>query len=58
MQDEVSFDSSSLKASQNKSQVGCFCMYAMFLNAVRRMKFKTTSVLNLLRFCLWFHVVP
>jgi len=51
MQDEGSFDSSSLKAYQNKSQIGCFCMYAMFLNVVKRMKFETICVFNLLGYC-------
>jgi len=41
MQNESSFDLSCLKAFQNKSQVGCFCMYAMFLNVAKRMKFET-----------------
>jgi len=41
MQDEGSFDTSSLKAFKNKSQVGYFCMYAMFLNEVKRIKFET-----------------
>jgi len=55
MQEEGSFESSSLKAFLDKSQVGYFCMYAMFLNVVKRMnKF---SVLNLLDCWLWFHVV-
>jgi len=44
MQDEGSFDSSSLKAFQNKSQLGYFFMYAMFLNVGEKMKFKTISV--------------
>jgi len=39
MQDEGSFDTSSLKAFKNKSQVGY--MYAMFLNEVKRIKFET-----------------
>jgi len=43
MQDEDSFDSTNLKAFPNKSQVACFCVYAMFLNA-KRMKFKTNLV--------------
>ena len=31
----------------NKSQFGCFCMYAMFLNVVKRIKFKNKlSILN------------
>ena len=38
MQDEGSFDSSSLKAFQNKSLIGCFLCYVL---AVERMKFKT-----------------
>jgi len=42
-QDEGSFESSSLKASQNKSQVACLCIYAMFLN-VKGMKFKINLV--------------
>jgi len=41
MQDEDIFDSPSFKAFQNKSQVGCFCMYAIFLNVTKRIKFKT-----------------
>jgi len=45
--------SSSLKAFQNKSQVGSFCMDAMFLNVVKRAKFKIKFiVLNLNRCCL------
>jgi len=44
MQDEDSFNSSSLKAFENKSHVGCFCMYAVFLNVAKRMEFKTILV--------------
>jgi len=36
MQDECSFDSSSLRTFQNKPQVGCFFMYVMFLNVVKK----------------------
>jgi len=42
VQDEVSFDSSRLKAFQMKSQVGCFCMHATFFVVVR-MKFETNA---------------
>jgi len=45
-------DSSSIEAFQNKSQVGCYCMYAMFLDLVIRMKFKTNLV-----FCICLVVV-
>jgi len=48
MQDEGSIYSSSLKAFQNNSQVGYFCMYAMFLNVVKRMKFKTILAFGIL----------
>jgi len=44
MQDEDSVESSSLKAFQNKSQVGCFCVYSMFLNLIERMTLKTNLV--------------
>jgi len=45
MQDEGSFASSSLKAFQSKSQVGLFCIYAMFLHVVRWMKFEINLVI-------------
>jgi len=48
-QDEGSFESPTVEAFQNKSEVGCFCMCAMFLNVVKRMKFETLLV---------FHGVP
>jgi len=38
MQDDGSLDSSSLKAFQNKSQVGCYVL------VVKRMKFKANLV--------------
>jgi len=44
MRDEGSFDSSSLKTFQNKSEVGCFFLYAIFSNVVKRLKSKTTLV--------------
>ena len=44
MQDKGNFDSFSLNAFQNKSQVGCFCIYAVFLNAVKRLQFKANLV--------------
>jgi len=40
----MNFDSSGLKDFQNKSQFGCFCMHAVFLNVVKKMKFKTNLV--------------
>jgi len=49
MQDEDSFDSFILKAFQNKSQVGQFCIHAMFLDVIKRMKLKTNLVF---RICL------
>jgi len=36
---------------------GLYNMYAMFLIAVERMKFKKNSVWNLFGCCLWFHGV-
>jgi len=45
VQDEVNCDSS--KVFQNKSQVGWFCMYSMFLNVVKRMKLKTNIVFSI-----------
>jgi len=61
MQEEDSFDSSSLKAFQNKSQVGCFFMAGLFRaldcsykNGIEN-KF---SVMNLLDCCLWFNGIP
>jgi len=49
VQDEGGFDSSSLKALQNKAQFGCFCMYVMFLGVMKRMKFRTNLIF---RICL------
>ena len=49
MQDEDSFDSFILKAFQNKSQDGHFCIHAMFLDVIKRMKLKTNLVF---RICL------
>jgi len=40
MQEEDSFDSPSLKAFQNKSQVEYFYLYSMFLSVMKRMKLK------------------
>jgi len=41
MQNKGSLDSSSLKAFQNESQVGCICMLC---SLVKRMKFKINLV--------------
>jgi len=53
VQEEGSFDPSSLKVFQNKSQVGCFCMYSMFLSVVKRMKLKTTLVFWIYSIAPW-----
>jgi len=56
VQDEGSLDSSSLKAFQNKTQVGCFCMLC-YCSQKDEIKNKC-SALNLLGYCLWFHGFP
>jgi len=35
------------KLFKTESQVGCFCMQAMFLNVVERMKFETHLVFSI-----------
>ena len=58
MQEEGSFDSSSLKAFQNKSQVGCFCRVFHVLEYSYKNDMENKfSVLNLHDCCLWFHGV-
>jgi len=47
VQDEDSFDWFILKAFQNKSQVGHFCIHAMFLDVIKRMKLKTNLVFGI-----------
>ena len=47
MQDEDSFDSFILKAFQNKFQFGHFCIHAMFLDVVKRMKLKTNVLFRI-----------
>jgi len=59
MQEEGNFDSSSLKAFQTKSQVGCFYMVLEVLERSYRNEIENNiSVLNLLDCCMWFHGVP
>ena len=53
MQDEGSLDSSSLKAFQNKSLIGCFCMLCSC--SLKDEIWSKFSVLNLLGCFLWFH---